>query len=147
MAEYTGKQQQEEDMDIQNISTQELISLQDENNTLPKCELDQWSEDYLEEMEAQQKEGEQKEQSQQLSDDNNISLLDMCQYSDISSVEDENSPSSGQCKKNKDENHDEQDDHGDKFYNFCNCIFCSRSTIYGEQGGNIGTKPVTIQYG
>ena len=27
------------------------------------------------------------------------SLLDMCHYSDISSVEDENSPSSGQCKK------------------------------------------------
>ena len=33
MAEYTGKQQQqeEEDMDIQNIYTQELISLQDED--------------------------------------------------------------------------------------------------------------------
>ena len=40
----------------------------------------------------QQEEGEQKEQGQQLSDENNISLLDMCQYSDISSVEDENSP-------------------------------------------------------
>ena len=68
MAEYTGKQQEEEeeeDMDIQNISTQELISLQDEdihdfitelfneNNTLPKCELDQWLEDYLEEREVQ----------------------------------------------------------------------------------------------
>ena len=79
MAENTGKQQQEEeqeeDMDIQNISTQELISSQDEdihafitalfneNNALPKCELDQWLEDYLEEMEVQQQEGEQKEQS------------------------------------------------------------------------------------
>ena len=56
MDEYTGKQQQEEeeDMDIQNISTQELIPLEEdedihdfitelfnENNTLPKCELDQ----------------------------------------------------------------------------------------------------------
>ena len=54
MAEYTGTQQkeEEEDMDIPNISTQELISLQDvdihdfitelfnDNNTLPKCELD-----------------------------------------------------------------------------------------------------------
>ena len=51
MAEYTGKQQEEEeDMDIQNISTQELIpweededihdfitELFNENNTLPKC--------------------------------------------------------------------------------------------------------------
>ena len=71
----------------------------------------------------------------------------MCQYSDISSVEDENSPSSGQSKENEDENYDEQDDHGDNFYNYCNCIFCSRSTIYGEQGGNIGKEPVTIQYG
>ena len=132
MAEYTGKQQQEEeeeDMDIQKISTQELIPLEkdedihdfitelfNENNTLPKCELDQWLEDYLEEMELQQEEeGEQKEQSQQLSDENNISLLDMCQYSDISSVEDENSPSSGQCTENKDENYDEQDDYGDNF--------------------------------
>ena len=84
-------------------------------------------------MEVQQQEGEQKENNQQLLDENNISLLDMCQYSDISSVEDENSPSSGQCKENKDENHDEQDDHGDNFYNSCNCIFCSRSTIYGEE--------------
>ena len=25
--------------------------------------------------------------------------------------------------------------------------FVSRSIIYGEQGGNIGTEPVTIQYG
>ena len=159
MAEYTGKQQQEEDMDIQNISIKELISLQDENihdfitelfnenNTLPNCELDQWLEDYLEEMEVQQKEREQKEQSQQLSDENNTSLLNMCQYSDISSVENENSPSSGQCKENKDENYDEQDDHGDHFYNSCSCIFCSRTTIHGEQGGNIGTEPVTIQYG
>ena len=95
----------------------------------------------------QQEEGKQKEQSQQLSDENNISLLDMCQYSDISSVEDENSPSSGQCTENKDDNYDEQDDYGDNFYNSCNSIFCSRSTIYGEQGGNIGTEPVTIQYG
>ena len=148
----------EEDMDIQNISTQELIPFEEdedihdfitelfnENNTLPKCELDQWLEDYLEEMQVQQQEeGEQKEQSQQLSDENNISLLDMCQYSDISSAEDENSPSLGQCIENKDENYD---DHGDNFYNSCNCIFCSRSTIYGEQGGNIGTEPVTIQYG
>ena len=160
MTEYTGKQQ-EEDMDIQNISTQELIPLEEdedihdfitklfiENNTLPNCELDQWLEDYLEEMELQQQEeGEHKEQSQQLPDENNISLLDMCQYSDISSVEDENSPSSGQCTENKDENYDEQDDYGDNLYNSCNCIFCSRSTIYGEQGGNIGTEPVTIQYG
>ena len=98
MAEYTGKQQQEEDMDIQNISIKELISLQDENihdfrtelfnenNTLPNCELDQWLEDYLEEMEVQQQEREQKEQSQQLSDENNTSLLNMCQYSDICHV-------------------------------------------------------------
>ena len=63
MAEYPGNQQQEEeeeDMDIQNISTQELIPLEEdedindfiielfnENNTLPKCELDQWLENYL----------------------------------------------------------------------------------------------------
>ena len=78
-------------MDIKNISTQDLISLQDEdihdfitelfneNDTLLKCFLDQWLEDYLEEIEVQQQEGEQKEQSQQLSDENNISLLDMCQ--------------------------------------------------------------------
>ena len=86
-------------------------------------------------MELQQKqEEEQKQQSQQLSDENNISLLDMCQYSDISSVEDKNSPSLGQCEENKDENYYEQDDHGDNFYNSCNCIFCSRSIIYGEQG-------------
>ena len=41
----------------------------------------------------------------------------------------------------------EQDDNGDNFYNSCNCIFCSRSIIHGEQGRNIGTEPVTIQYG
>ena len=82
MAEYTGKQQEEEDMDIQNISAQELIPLEEDedindfitelfnkNNTLPKCELDQLLEDYLEEMELkqQQQEGEQKQQSQELS--------------------------------------------------------------------------------
>ena len=159
MAEYTGRRQQqkeERDMDIKNISTQELIPLEEdenindfitelfnENNTLPKCELDQWLEDYLEEMELQQQE--EGEQSQQLSEENNISLLDMCQSSYISSVEDESSPSLGRCKENKDENYDEQDDHGDNFYNFCNCIFCSRSTIYGEQRGNIGKEPVIIQ--
>ena len=71
----------------------------------------------------------------------------MCQYSDISSVEDVNSPSSGQCKENQDKNYDEQDDHGDNLYNSCNCIFCSRSTIYGEQRGNIGTEPATRQFG
>ena len=73
----------------------------------------------------------------------------MCQYSDISSVEEEeNSPSSGQWKESKDQNYDdEQDHHGDNLYNYCNCIFCSRNTIYGEQGGNIGTEPVTIQCG
>ena len=63
--EYTGTQQEEEEeMDIPNISTCELIPVQEdeginnfitelfnENNTLPKCELDQWLEDYLEEME------------------------------------------------------------------------------------------------
>ena len=149
-------------MDISNISTHELIHLEEdedinnfitklfnENNTLPKCELDQWLEDYLEEMELQQqKQQEQKQQSQQLSDEkNNISLLDMCHYSDISSVKDKNSPSLGQCEENKDENYYEQDDHEDNFYNSCNCIFCSRNIIYGEQGGNIGTEPVTIQYG
>ena len=116
MAEYTRIQQkEEEDMDIQNIFEQELKPLEadqdinefitelfNENNTLPKCELDQWLEDYLEEMEIkQQKKG---EQSQEVSDENNISsLLDMSHYSDISSVEDENSPSSGQCEENKDE--------------------------------------------
>ena len=52
MAEYTGKQQEEEeDMDMQNIFAQELQEDKDinnfiselfnENNTLPKCELDQ----------------------------------------------------------------------------------------------------------
>ena len=119
MAEYTRTQQKEEeeqDMDIQNIFEQELRPLEEdqdinefitelfnENNTLPKWELDQWLEDYLEEMELQQ----QKEGEQSQEDENNISsLLDMCHYSDISSVEDENSPSSGQCeevriKKNK----------------------------------------------
>ena len=55
---------------------------------------------------------------------------------------------SGQCKENKDENYDGiQDHHEDNLYNCCNCIFCNRSTIYGEQGGNIGTEPVTIQFG
>ena len=79
--------------------------------------------------------------------------MDICQYSDISSVEEEeeNSPSSGQLKKNKNEKYDddddddEQDHHGDNLYNYFNCIFCSRSTIYGEQVGNIiSTEPVTI---
>ena len=54
MDEYTRKQKEEQDMDIQDISTHELIPLQEdedinnfrtelfnENNTLPKCELDQ----------------------------------------------------------------------------------------------------------
>ena len=91
MAEYTGEQEEEEeDMDIQNIFACELIPLQEdedinnfitelfnENSTLAKCELDQWL-DYLEEMEIQQQEGEQKEQSQEQS------LLGMCQYSIIS---------------------------------------------------------------
>ena len=76
MDKYTGKQ--EEDMDISNISTQELIPLEEdedikdfitelfnENNTLPKSELDQWLEDYLEEMELQQQQG---KQSQKLSE-------------------------------------------------------------------------------
>ena len=161
MAEYTRIQQKEEeeqDMDIQNIFEQELKPLEEdqdinefitelfnENNTLPKCELDQWLEDYLEEMEIQQqKEG---EQSQEVSDENNISsLLDMCHYSGISLVEDENS-SSGQCEENKDEK-EQDNNNGDNFYNSCNCIFCSRSIIYGEQQGrNIGTEPVTIQCG
>ena len=128
----------QEDEDINNFITE----LFNENYTLPKCELDQWLEDYLEEMELQnqQQEGEQSQEQ---------SLLDMCQYSDISSVEEENSPSSGEWKENNDENYvDEQDHYGDNLYNFCNCIFCSRSTIYGEQGiGNIGTEPVTIQCG
>ena len=82
IAGYTRIQQKEEeeqDMDIQNIFEQELKPLEEdqdinefitelfnENNTLPKCELDQWLEDYLEEMEIQQqKEG---EQSQEVSD-------------------------------------------------------------------------------
>ena len=162
MAEYTRIQQkegEEQDMDIQNIFEQELKPLEEdqdinefitelfnENNTLPKCELDQWLEDYLEEMEIQQqKEG---EQSQEVSDENNISsLLDMCHYSDISSVEDKNSPSSGQCEENKDEK-EQDNNNGDNFYNSCNCIFCSRSIIYGEQQKrNIGTEPVTIQCG
>ena len=90
----------------------------------------------------QQQEGEQSQEQ---------SLLDMCQYSDISTVEEEeNSPSSGQCKENNDENYvDEQDHYGDNLYNFCNCIFCSRITIYGGEqgGGNIDTEPVTIQCG
>ena len=162
MAEYTRIQQKEEeeeqDMDIQNIFEQELKPLEEdqdinefitelfnENNTLPKCELDQWLEDYLEEMEIQQqKEG---EQSQEVADENNISsLLDMCQYSDISSVEDENSPHQVSVKKIRMKKK--------KiiimeiiFYNSCNCIFCSRSIIYGEQGRNIGTEPLTIQCG
>ena len=106
-----------------------MTELFNENNTLPKCELDQWLEDYLEELQQQ----EQKQQSQWLSDENNISLLDMCQYSDISSGEDEN--------------YFKQDDHRDNFYNSCKCIFCSRSIICGEQGGNIGTEPATVQYG
>ena len=72
MDKYTGKQ--EEDMDISNISTQELIPLEEdedikdfitelfnENNTLPKSELDQW----LEEIELQQQQG---KQSQKLSE-------------------------------------------------------------------------------
>ena len=155
---YTGTQQREEETDIPNISTHELIPLQEdedinnfitelfnENNTLLKCELDQWLEDYLEEMELQN----QKQQQQQGEQSQEQSHLDMCQYSDISSVEEENSPSSGQWKENNDENYvDEQDHYGDNLYNFCNCIFCSRSTIYGEQGGqNIGTEPVIIPCG
>ena len=105
--------------------------------------LNQWLEDYLEEMELhnqqQQQEGEQSQEQ---------SLLDMCHYSDISSVEEEeNSPSSGQWKENNYFD-DEQDNHGDNLYNYCNCVFCSKSTIYGEQGGgNIDTEPVTIQCG
>ena len=49
------------------------------------------------ELQNQQQEGEQSQEQ---------SLLDMCQYSDISSVEEEeveNSPSSGQWKENNDE--------------------------------------------
>ena len=67
----------------------------------------------------------------------------MCHYSDISSVEDENSPSSGQCEENKDEK-EQDNNNGDNFYNSCYCIFCSRSIIYGEQGRNIGTEPVVL---
>ena len=160
MAEYKGKEQKKEEQEeeVMDIFGQELIPLQededinnfitelfDENNTLPKYELDQWLEDYLEEMEIQQQQ--QKKQSQEKS------LLDMCQYSDISSAEEkeeeeEKENLSGQWKENKDENYDDkQDHHGYNLYNSCNCIFCSRSTIYGEQGGNIGTEPVTIQCG
>ena len=78
MAEYTRTQQKEEeeqDMDIQNIFEQELKPLQEdqdinefitelfnENNALPKCELDQWLEDYLEEMELQQQKEEQSQE-------------------------------------------------------------------------------------
>ena len=108
--------------------------------------LDQWLEDYLEEMELhnQQQQGEQTQEQ---------SLLDVCQYSDISSVEKDNSISSGQCKVNNDDNYvDEQDHYGDNLYNFCNCIFCSRSSIYGGEqggggGGNIDTELVTMQCG
>ena len=149
MAEYTGKQQQKEEkegyMDIQNIFAQELQEDEDinnfitelfnVNNTLLQCELDQWLEDYLEEIEIQQQQ-QQGEQSQEQS------LLDMCQYSDISSVEEEeeNSPSSGQWKENNYFD-DEQDNHGDNLYSYCNCIFCSKG------GGNIDTEPVPIQCG
>ena len=144
MDKYTGTQEEEEEeeMDIPNISTHELIPVQEdedinnfitelfnENNTLPKCELDRWLENYLEEMELHnQQQQQQGEQSQEQS------LLDMCQYSDISSVEEEeNSPSSGQCKENNDENYvDEQDHYGDNLYNFCNCIICSRSISMEE---------------
>ena len=130
MDEYTGTQQEEEE--IPNISTHELIPLQEdedinnfiielfnESNTLPKCELDQWLEDYLEEMELQnqQQEGEQSQEQ---------FLLDLCQYSDISSVEEEeeNSPFSGQWKEYNDENYvDEQDHYGDNLYNFCIVYF------------------------
>ena len=82
MAEYTRIQQKEEeeqDMDIQNIFEQELKPLEEdqdinefitelfnENNTLPKCELDQWLEDYLEEMEIQQKKKENKVKKYQM---------------------------------------------------------------------------------
>ena len=81
MDEYTGTQEEEEEeMDIPNISTHELIPVQEdedinnfitelfnENNTLPKCELDQWLEDYLEEMELhnqqQQQQGEKSQEN------------------------------------------------------------------------------------
>ena len=51
MAEYTRDQEEEQDMDITDLSSQEFISMQDddinnfitelfnENNALPKCEL------------------------------------------------------------------------------------------------------------
>ena len=160
MSEYKGKEQkeQQQQQEAMDIFGHELIPLQededinnfitelfDENNTLPKCELDQWLEDYLEEMEIQQQQQGEKKKSQEKS------LLDMCQYSDISSVEEEEEEKenlSGQCKENKDENYDgTQVHHEDNLYNCCNCIFCNRSTIYEEQGGNIGTEPVTIQFG
>ena len=156
MDEYTGTQQEEEEeMNILNISTHELIPVQEdedinnfktelfnENNTLPKCELDQWLEDYLEEMELHNQQQQQGEQSQEQT------LLDVCQYSDISSDEEENSLSSGQRKENNDENYvDEQDNCGDNLYNFCNCIFC-RSTIYGgEQGGGGENIDIPSMYG
>ena len=82
MAKYTRIQQKEEeeqDMDIQNIFEQELKPLEEdqdinefitelfnENNTLPKCELDQWLEDYLEEMEIQQQKKENKVKKYQM---------------------------------------------------------------------------------
>ena len=160
MAEYT-RDQEEQDMDIPDLSSQEFISMQDEdinnfitelfneNNALPKCELDQWLEDYLEEMEVEENQQQDDiEQSQQLSNENNISLLDMCNYSDISSVEDDdNSPTSGQFEENENQNYYEKDDNRDNFYNCCNCIFCSGSTMYGWYRRNICTDPVTIQHG
>ena len=99
MAEYKGKEQKEQQQqpEAMDIFGHELIPLQededinnfitelfDENNTLPKCELDQWLEDYLEEMEIQQQQQQQEKKKSQ-----EKSLLDMCQYSDISSVEEE----------------------------------------------------------
>ena len=126
MAEYKGKEQkeqEEEEEEAMDIFGHELIPLQededinnfitelfDENNTLPKCELDQWLEDYLEEMEIQQQQQEEEKKKSQ-----EKSLLDMCQYSDISSVEEEEEEEkenlSGQCKENKDENYDGTQDH------------------------------------
>ena len=148
MAEYTRDQEQQ-DINIPDLSSQKFISMQDEdinnfitelfneNNALPKCELDQWLEDYLEEMEVEESQQQDDiEQSQQLSNENNISLLDMCNYSDISSVEDDdNSPTSGQFEENENQNYYEQDDNRDNFYNCCNCIFCSGSTMYGGHRG------------
>ena len=61
----------EEDQDINDFITE----LFNENNALPKCELDQWLEDYVEEMELQQQ---KEEQSQEVSDENNISSLLEC---------------------------------------------------------------------